>query len=180
MRDPKRAVRGDGSTRHRSPFLTQSVAVIGSRRSLRRVTIGSPAPTVVSSCKRTARPGIAGEAVGLPARSARGRHAGWRRAAASRDRPLRRASFDRISDDGGVVAGVHAIVVEIEAKSDGLADAQRQRSYALGRVVEPDERLEGRGADASAMSRSTPPLMFDSCRVSPISRTLAPAEGRTR
>ena len=35
------------STVHRSPFLTKSVAVVGSLRSLRRVTMVSPAATSV-------------------------------------------------------------------------------------------------------------------------------------
>ena len=61
-------------TVHRSPFFTQSVAVIRSRRSLLRVMIVSPALTADSSPRATSAP--AG-ALSLASRSSRARLFSW-------------------------------------------------------------------------------------------------------
>ena len=78
-------------------------------------------------------------------------------AAASRARPPGRPP-GRVGllDDGGVVAGVDAVVVEVVAQRDRVADAQRERRTRLDRIGETDDRVEAWRRRRSRRCRAAP------------------------
>ena len=127
-------------TVHRSPFFTQSVAVIRSLRSLLRVMIRSPTLAALPSANSTCRPGV------VPAR--RWSRARWLSAA---DQFAGRGQHDRVQavaavglpgvedgvEGGGGVADVDALPVEVEAERFGSAVAEGEGGGGLGGVGEP-------------------------------------------
>ena len=112
---------------HRSPFLTQSVAVSRSRRSLLRVMITSPTLAWFPSARCTSRSGrdvaeamIAGTAVQfgdqLP---------GWgEHDCVEPSRPVGSPSAERVFGGSGEVADMHAALIKVELQRRRVAFAE--------------------------------------------------------
>ena len=137
---------------HRSPFLTQSVAVIRSLRSLARVMIRSPTlawlPSANSTCRlrsRTSEAVIAGALV-EPADQLPGRrqHDGVQTSGA-----VGPPAVEDGVEGGGGVADVDASPVQVEAERFGSAVAEGEGGGGFGRVgkavqfSQPDRAMAG-------------------------------------
>src|SRR5215207_2094568 len=127
-------------TVHRSPFFTQSVALIRTLRSLLRVITRSPTLAALPSASSTSRPrGGAGEAVILGALVEAADHFAGRRqhdgveAVAAVGLP----GVEDSVEGGGGVSDMDASTVEVEAERFRPAIAKREGGGGLSRVSEP-------------------------------------------
>ena len=146
--DREVAVPADAVMVQRSPFLTQSVAVRRSRRSLLRVMITSPAlawfPSAsrTSACRQVAVEAVvAGAAVEFGDQLA----GGGEHDRVQPRRPVRSPSGERILGGGGDVADVNTAVIEVEPERLGFAVAEGERCRGFGGVGEAVQlgQLEG-------------------------------------
>ena len=82
---------------------------------------------------------------------------------------------EHVLGDGGEVADVDPVVVEVEPERLGLAVAEGEGGGGFGRIGEPQQLGEPDRPVVASMSRRTPPApIAASCWSSPISRTLPP------
>ena len=170
---------------HRSPFFTQSVPVTRSRRSLAAgdhqipdaglVAVGAARRSRVACCRS-----VCGVVVSRWVRarwlsSAASSRVGASMSASSPLAAVGLPGGEQVLGEGGLVADVDAVLVEVEAERFGSAVAEGEGGGGFGRIGEPEEFGEPDRAVLVWMSRRTPPApIAASCWSSPTSRTLPP------
>ena len=127
-------------TVHRSPFFTQSVALVRSLRSLLRVMIRSPTLAALPSANSTCRPGVVSARRSSRARQVEPADQVTGRRQRDGVQALAAVVLPGVEDGvegGGGVADVDASPVQVEAESFRLAVAQGEGGGGLGGVGEP-------------------------------------------
>ena len=136
-------------TVQRSPFLTQSVALVPRRRSLCLVRTMSPTEARLPSASSTSAAGTgAGKAscAGGLVQSCDEIAGGRQHQALAAIRPFGHPGAEDLAEAGVDVSAVHAVVVEVEPEGGSVTGTQVEGGGCLDRVGEPDDLLEAYGA----------------------------------